>query len=129
MKLYIYGGCPIPVLHGPPETGKSKAILSSLSLFGCSDSGYFVKGTNAFFINRSSESTLPYGIDDPNLKGTKTNFLDLNELIVDLYNGAKSANAHKGSQKPRSSPILATNFNLKNDSRYIRTYYCNFYFM
>ena len=71
--------------------------ISALSLFGATESS-FVKGTNAFFLDRSAESTLPYGIDDPNLKGraSKTNFLDLQELIVDLYNGAKSANAVKG---------------------------------
>ena len=114
-----YGGCPITVLMGPPETGKTKAILSSLSLFGATEGNYFVKGTNSFFIDRSAESTLPYVIDDPNLKGnsSKTNFLDLNELIIDVYNGAKSANAVKGSKKPHSAPLIATNFDLKSDTR------------
>lgn len=116
----LYGGCPISVLMGPPETGKTKAILASLALFGSTESAYFVKGTNAFFLDRSAESTLPYGIDDPNLKksgASKSNFLDFNELVIDLYNGAKSANALKGSKKPHSAPIIATNFDLNDDSR------------
>lgn len=118
--IELYGGCPISVLMGPPETGKTKSILSALSLFGATESSYFVKGTNAFFLDRSAESTLPYGIDDPNLKGkgSKTNFLDLQELIVDLYNGAKSVNAVKGSKKPHSAPVISTNFDLKGDKRY-----------
>ena len=49
---------------------------------------------------------------------SKTNRLDLPELVVDLYNGAKSANVVTGSKKPRSAPIVATNFDLKSDSRY-----------
>ena len=82
------------------------------------ESSYYVKGTNAFFLERSALSTLPYGIDDPQTtKVGKTNRLDLPELIVDLYNAAKSANAVKGSRKPKSAPIVATNWSLQNDER------------
>ena len=116
-----FSGCPITLLRGPPESGKSTLILAILGMCGCQVSSYYVKGTNAFFIDCSSESTLPYGIDDPLLKGTagssKTNLLDVRELVVDLYNGAKSANALKGSRRPRSAPIIASNFDLKDDSR------------
>ena len=119
----LFGGCPITVLRGPPETGKSKTILCALSLIGSTVSSYYVKGTNAYFIDRSAESTLPYGIDDPLLKGTaassKTNCLDLKEVIVDLYNGAKSANATEGSKTPLSVPFVATNFDMGNDSRLV----------
>ena len=78
-----------------------------------------MKGTNAFFLERSATSTLPYGIDDPQTgrAGAKANRLDLPELIVDLYNAAKSANAVKGSKKPKSAPVVATNWNIKDDDR------------
>ena len=63
-------------------------------------------------------SIVNLGIDDPQTtKVGKTNRLDLPELIVDLYNAAKSANAVKGSRKPKSAPIVATNWSLQNDER------------
>lgn len=121
--IKLFGGCPITVLTGPPETGKTKTILAVHALFGSSESSYYVKGTNTFFLDRSAESTLPYGIDDPQMQATsgrsKSNFIDLQELIVDLYNGAKTANAVKGSRKPRSAPIVATNFDLVRNHRYV----------
>lgn len=69
---------------------------------------------------------MPFGIDDPHVgKSTgKTNRLDLPELIVDLYNAAKSANAVSGSKKPISAPLVATNTDLLNDERYIDIRYC-----
>ena len=114
-----YNGCPIPLAVGPAEAGKTTSILTALSLFGCSESAYYVKETNAFFLERSATSTLPYGIDDPQTgrAGAKANRLDLLELIVDLYNAAKSTNAVKGSKKPKSVPVVATNWNIKDNVR------------
>ena len=65
-------------------------------------------------------STPPYGIDDlqTGKVAAKANKLDLPELIVDLYNAAKSANAMKGSKKPKSVPVVTTNWNLRDDDRY-----------
>jgi len=40
-----------------------------LSLIGGIECSYYVKGTNSF-IDRSAQSTLPYAIDDPVLKGS-----------------------------------------------------------
>lgn len=50
-----YGGCPIPLAVGP---GKTTSISTALSLFGCNESAYYVKGTNVFFLERSATSTL-----------------------------------------------------------------------
>ena len=104
---------------GDPETGKSTALKASLRVCGLQESGYCVKGTNAFFIDRASVSTLPFGIDDPHAgKSTgKTNRQDLPELIVDLYNAAKSANAVSCSKKPISAPLVASNKELMSDQR------------
>lgn len=117
-----FGGCAITVLRGQPETGKSITLKSSIALFGGFKSAYYVKGTNAFFLERSSESTLLFVVDDPNLKGakgsTRANYLDIEELVVDLYNGAKTGNAVSGSKTPRSAPVIASNFDVKSKSRY-----------
>ncbi len=107
---------------GPAETGKSTAIRTGLSLFGCDEIGRFAKGTNAIFLERSSVSSLPYGIDDPALGGgrkgkTKSNVLGVGELIIDLYNGARSGNMKTGCVKPRSVPIIATSFDMEDLDR------------
>ena len=112
--------CPIVVCAGPAETGKSTTISAVLSLSGGKTN--YVKGTNSHFIDRSSQSSLPYGIDDPNSgkKGcSKTNFLDISELIIDLSGGALSGNSAKGVKKPFSVPIIATNHDgIRKDARY-----------
>ena len=79
-------------------------------------SAIYVKGTNAFFLERAAISTLPFCIDDPPRVRSGSS-LDINDLIVDLYNGCKTANLRKGSLKPHSTPIVATNFNLDSDQR------------
>ena len=44
--------------------------------------------------------------------------MDLNDLIVDLFNGCKTANLWKGSLELHSIPLVATNFNIDSDQRY-----------
>lgn len=118
-----FGGCSVAMLKGVPETGKSLCLKTALSLFGAIESGYFVKGTNAYFMERSSECSIPYVIDDPNQskrgRSSKSNFLDVEELVVDMYNRAQSANATRGSRTPISLPLLASNFEISCDSRYV----------
>ena len=57
-----------------------------MDLFGSCNNNVFVKGTNRDFLERSSMSSLPYGIDDPKTgkSKSKTNQLDVSELVVDL---------------------------------------------
>lgn len=74
----------------------------------------YEKVTNAFILERSSMSTLPFAIDDPSQTPTKGS--DLNELIVDLYNKGKSASLRKETT-PRSLPLVATNYRLKAEER------------
>ncbi|SMN12438.1 hypothetical protein SPBRAN_888 [uncultured Candidatus Thioglobus sp.] len=64
----LYSGCSMILASGPSATGKTTAIKVGLSLFGCCNNNVFVKGTNRAFLERSSMSTLPYGIDDPKSK-------------------------------------------------------------
>lgn len=114
----VFGGCPITVAMGDSETGKSTALKAALSLFGCNKISLYVKGTNALFMERASRSSLPFGIEEamPSKKG-KMNKLDLTELVIDLYDGAISANMKTGTLKPKSAPVIATNFELNDIDR------------
>lgn len=77
-----------------------------------------MKGTNSFFHERASLSSLPFAIDDPpqNTKG-KSSSMDICDLVVDFFNGGKTANLKGGSLKPLSTAIVATNFELRNEER------------
>ena len=56
----------------------------------------YVKGTNAFFLQRATSSSIPFAIDDPPKTKTET-MLDVNHFFVDIYtNSFKTANLHKG---------------------------------
>ena len=114
----MFGGCPMVVAIGESETGKLTAIRAALSLLGCHQILRYVKGTNVLFMERASQSTLPFGIEEavPSKKGN-TNKLDLTELVIDLFDGAVSANMKTGALKPKSVPVLATNFDVEDIDR------------
>ena len=76
----------------------------------------YVKGSNAFMLERAAISSLPFAINDPPMTKSGSS-LDVNDLIVDLYNGCKTAKLRKGSLVPHSVPIIATNFQLKTEQR------------
>ena len=114
------GGFPIVIACGPTETGKSTSLKVGLSLTGGHKHAFYSKGTNAYFLERAALSCLPYGIDDPNMGtylGRKQ--LDVRELVVDLFNGAKTANLRSGALEPSSAPIISTNNPLKSDQRLV----------
>ena len=115
-----FGGFPIVLACGPTETGKSTSLKVGLSLTGGQKRPFYAKGTNAYFLERSSLSCLPFGIDDPNMStyaGKKQ--LDVGELVVHLHNGAKTANLRSGALQPSSAPLIATNNPPKDDPRYL----------
>ena len=114
----MYGGCPIVTAIGPTETGKSTSIRAALSLFGMTkdSKGFYVEGSYAYFLERSALSCLPYGIDEVCTTNKQFDFV---KFVVDLYGGAKMANLRRGSLMPHSIPLIATNFKIKDDPRYI----------
>ena len=119
--IELYGGCAVTVATGDSGTGKSTSIKAALALFGIAHNNIFVKGTNAGMLERSTRSTLPYGIDDPAKgKRSKVNQLDIGELCVDLYNGQKTLNLRSGSCKPMGTAIIATNFETDQMDRYVQ---------
>lgn len=110
-----WSGCPVVVSFGPPETGKSTAIVLGLSLMGVDECSKYVSGSTAFFLERCCSSTLPFGIDDPPKPNSKST-LDPGDVIMSVFNGAKTANMRKNI-KPISSPVFASNFDLSSDKR------------
>ena len=91
-----------------------------MKIAGSTQSGMYVKGSNAFFLERSSVSSLPYAIDDPpKASKSKGNSVDINDLVVDLYNGCKTANLRSGPLKPLSIPLIASNYDLKKEERLV----------
>ena len=53
--------------------------------------------------------------DDPGLRKNLRN--DLNDVIVDLYNRNQSATLCRGVKHPKSIPIIATNYALRQEER------------
>lgn len=66
-------------------------------------------------LQRASASTLPFGIDDPSNKPAKGS--DLSDMLVDFYNQGKQGSSGRGSLKPKSIPLVATNYKLRQEER------------
>ena len=77
----------------------------------------YEKFTNCFILERAAASTLPFGIDDPNDKSNKGS--NLNEILVDLYNQGKTGSLRRTTLIPKSIPIVATNYKLNQDERFV----------
>ena len=72
-------GCPTIVAVGPAETGKCTALNIAAAVTGipfrtiimsrqvniCGGSEKYERGSNSFYLERCSLSSLPYVIDDP----------------------------------------------------------------
>jgi len=101
----IYGGCLIVVAMGPAETGKLTTIRAALALFGVHRTSCFVKGTSALFMERVCSSTIPFGIEEAVSSKKGKVKLNLTELVIDLYDGAISANMKTGSLAPKFVPV------------------------
>lgn len=120
----LFGGFSILMAFGPTETGKSTSLRAALSLSGGHRAAFYSKGSTAYMMERAALSCLPFAIDDPNMatySGRKQ--LDVPELVVDLYNGAKTANLRSGALLPCSAPIIATNTLPKDNPRLVMIVY------
>ena len=62
-------------------------------------------------------STLPLGIEEAVSSKKGKVKLDLTELVIDLYDGAISANMKTGNLTPKCVPILATHFDVEDIDR------------
>ena len=100
------GECPAPFICGGVGTGKSLALRAALSLFGSHKTCFYSRGTREKLLQHLSWSALPIGIDDPQKPDT------IGELMVDLFNGAKSTTISHGDIQPITTGIVTANFNL-----------------
>lgn len=91
---------------GDVGTGKSLALRASLSIFGGHKTRFYSRGTREKYQLLLSQSTFPVGIDDPQRPDA------IGELMIDLFNGAKSTTVAHGDVQPITSGIVTANFNL-----------------
>lgn len=82
---------------------------------GATTCGFYSQGSRAFFLERASLSSIPFIVDDPTPEASRGS--ELGQLIVESYNGGKTSNLRKGSSKPISSPLITTNYDLRNERR------------
>ena len=104
--------CPVPLAFGESGTGKTTSLLSGLALFGAQNTHFYSKITKEKVLALCSTSGIPLGIDDPQSKG------DISRLIIDLFNGARSATMTRGDRKPISTCIIASNFTTIEQQRW-----------
>ena len=84
--------------------GKTTALRIALALIGADECQLFSKITKQKIIQLCSEGSLPVIVDDPESQN------DINRMIIDLYNGAKSGTITRGELKPRAGALIAANF-------------------
>lgn len=105
------GGSPIVVLYGEPDVGKTTVANAAMSVLGieaCSFRGL----RREFFIHLASQTSLGMLYDDPN----KVN--EVENVIIDFYNGMTRGGFKRGLEKPRCGFLLACNFTLGTIQRY-----------
>ena len=89
--------------------------VSLLYISGLPKEAIYEKFTNAFILERATVSTLPFAVDDPSQKPSRTS--DINDVIVDIYNRRKIASMRRGATVPISAPLVATNYSLRHEER------------
>jgi hypothetical protein len=104
------GFCHIPLIHGPPQTGKTTLEIA-LSAFGC-HKATFSRGTKEAYVKKCSTSTFYVGCDDP------LSELATSQLMVELFNGAK-VTLIKGDITPLTTMMVSANFTLSDGAKYV----------
>lgn len=109
--IEAYMHCPIPLVCGPPGTGKSTALRCGLSLLGAYPQRYWSYGTKEKYTALCSESMLPLGIDDPRSQSA------ISELVMSLYGAAQEGTMSRGCQRANSLAIISSNFSVKTEEK------------
>lgn len=104
--------CAVPLAFGESGTGKTTALQCALGLFGAHDTRFYSKLTKEKILTLCSNSAIPLGVDDPDSKS------DINRLVIDLFNGAKSSTVSRGDKKPLSTCIISANFTTNEQHRF-----------
>lgn len=109
--IQTYMHCPIPVVYGPPATGKTTALRCGLSLLGAYPQRFWSFGTKEKYAALCSESTLPLGIDDPRSQTA------ISDLVMTLYGAAQEGTMSRGNYKANSLAIISSNFFVKAEEK------------
>ena len=91
--------------------------LYSLQFFhsGIPAQATYKKATNAFILERASVSTLSFTIDDPSNMPSKSN--DISDVVVDLYNGRRTASLRRYAGMTKSTPLVAIKYSSKKKGK------------
>jgi len=108
------GHCHVLILFGRSQTGKTTALQCALSLFGCHRRTFYSHGTKEAYLQKCCMSTLPVGCDDPQSQAA------IGQLIVELFNGAKSNLVKSGDKVPITSCIISANFCLAETAKWVQ---------
>lgn len=101
----LKGGAPVVVLYEEPDVGKTtiaNAAMSVLGIEACSFRGM----RREFFVHLASQTSLGLMYDDPN------KVQEVENIIVDFYNGMTRGSFKRGLETPRCGFLLACNFSL-----------------
>lgn len=110
LKNFLF--CPIPLAFGQSGTGKTTALRAGLTIVGAYPERFYSKASLAKYCELSSNSTLPYGIDDPKSRTA------LGDLTVALFNGAKEGTISKGEKAPSCMAVISANFTTSEQTKY-----------
>ena len=106
-----FGNCPIPIIFGPPGTGKTTALRCGLSMIGIAESRFWSGGSKDKYLQLCCDSYLPLGIDDPHSKAS------ISDLCMALFNFAQEGTIYRGTNKPMSTAIVVANFTVNESER------------
>ena len=109
--LSKYQSCPIPIAFGPSGTGKTTALRCALSIIGAHPHRFYSRATLEKLLDISSKSSFPIGIDDPSFQK------HIDNLCIDLFNGARSGNVSRGLTIPKSTAIITANFSTSSKAK------------
>ena len=101
--------CPVPFLFGEPGTGKTTALRCALGMTGSLPHRLLSRATVASVLSICSGSSVPIGLDDPSNKSI------VEEIVVNMYNGASSTSVCRGQKTPKAGVMVSANFHLLNE--------------
>jgi len=110
----LKGGAPVVVLYGEPDVGKTTIANAAMSVLGIEACSFRVM-RREYFVHLASQTSLGLMYDDPN------KVQEVENIIVDFYNGMTRGSFKRGLETPRCGFLLACNFSLGKIQRYVST--------
>lgn len=101
----LKGGAPVVVLYGEPDVGKTTIANAAMIVLGI-EACTFRGMRREYFVHLASQTSLGLMYDDPN------KVQEVENIIVDFYNGMTRGSFKRGLETPRCGFLLACNFSL-----------------